>query len=107
MPVDSTEDEVGIEDGEWPEAGMNPDSAPSPPGSPYFAGSDTSYDFDRHSEDALSADGHSYLSPQPSLYSLTDSLRAQTMMEEFGKPVNSTNTIYKISADESEAERIG
>lgn len=81
-------------------------SAPSPPQSPYLAGSDTSYDFDRPSEDGRSG-GLSSLSPQPSLYSLTDSLRAQIMRQEFGRSINSTNTIYKFAADEDEAKRLG
>lgn len=75
------------------------DSAPLSPGSESI----TSFDFDRNT----SSDQLSSLSPQPSLYSLTDSLKEHAIRWEYGRGVNTHSEVYKLAADEEEALRQG
>lgn len=67
------------------------------------SGSVTSFDFDSHSL----SEPMSSLSPQPSLYSLTDSLKEQSVHWEYGRRVNTHSEVYKLAADEEEAQRQG
>ncbi|OCB89014.1 hypothetical protein A7U60_g3821 [Sanghuangporus baumii] len=62
----------------------------------------TSFDFEENSiSDHLSS-----LSPQPSLYSLTESLKEQVVRFEYGRTVNTHSDVYKLAADEEEAQRL-
>lgn len=74
----------------------------SPPLSP-VSGSVTSFDFERNS----SNDELSSLSPQPSLYSLTESLKEQATRVEYGRAVNTHSEVYKLAGDEEEFARQG
>lgn len=47
------------------------------------------------------------LSPAPSVYSLTESLKEQSIRFEHGREVNNHSEIYKLAADEREARRLG
>ncbi|KAL5533760.1 hypothetical protein ACEPAG_220 [Sanghuangporus baumii] len=76
----------------------NPGSTPPSPTSD----SVTSFDFEENSiSDHLSS-----LSPQPSLYSLTESLKEQAVRFEYGRGVNTHSDVYKLAADEEEAQRL-
>lgn len=74
----------------------------SPPLSP-VSGSITSFDFERSSSD----DELSSLSPQPSLYSLTESLKEQATRVEYGRDVNTHSEVYKLAGDKEEFARLG
>ncbi|KAL5494784.1 hypothetical protein ACEPAI_246 [Sanghuangporus weigelae] len=76
----------------------NPGSTPPSPTSD----SVTSFDFE-----GISISDHlSSLSPQPSLYSLTESLKEQAVRFEYGRGVNTHSDVYKLAADEEEAQRL-
>ena len=77
----------------------SPDSTPSTPASE----SNTSIDIDANSL----SDQLALLSPQPSLYSLTESLKEEAICCEFGRSVNTHSDVYKLAADEEEAQRLG
>ena len=77
------------------------------------SGSCTSLDFERDSQDSEqdedNEESHSALglSPEPSVYSLTDSLKEQSIRFEYGRDVNTHSEIYKLAAVEREASRLG
>ena len=77
----------------------------SPPGSPFYASSVTSFDFERDSDADMRSAGT--LSPAPSLYSLTSSMRDIATRTEYGRAVNTYSEIYRLAADEEEAQRLG
>lgn len=72
----------------------------SPPISP-LAGSVTSF------ENASESDGSPAVSPAPSLYSLTESIREAAIRIEHGRGVNTHSDVYRIAADEQETDRLG
>ena len=47
------------------------------------------------------------LSPAPSVYSLTESLRASSTKEEHGRGVNCYSDVYRLPADKEEWSRLG
>lgn len=65
--------------------------APSVGGSSY-----TSYDASMRS-----------LSPTPSVWSMTSSLRAEAYKQEFGRGLNNYSEIYRLPADAEELDRLG
>lgn len=46
-------------------------------------------------------------SPAPSMYSMTNSLRAASYVREFGRGINNYSEVYRLPADEEEFERLG
>lgn len=46
-------------------------------------------------------------SPAPSVFSMTNSLRAQAYKEEHGRNLNNYSDVYHLPADEEELERLG
>lgn len=83
-------------------------STSSPPSSPGYASSATSFDFDRNSDvGSIDARSAGTLSPAPSLYSLTSSMRDVSTKTEYGRAVNTYSEIYRLAADEEEAQRLG
>jgi hypothetical protein len=46
-------------------------------------------------------------SPTPSVYSVTSSLRAQSVRYEHGRGLNNYSEVYRLPADEAEVERLG
>ena len=47
------------------------------------------------------------LSPAPSLYSLTESIREASIQIEHGRGVNTLSEMYRMAADEEETDRLG
>lgn len=47
------------------------------------------------------------LSPTPSVFSVTSSLRAQAYRQEYGRGLNNYSDVYRLPADEEELERLG
>lgn len=47
------------------------------------------------------------LSPAPSVYSMTNSLREQSYRVEFGRSLNNHSEVYRLPADPEELERLG
>lgn len=83
-------------------------STSSPPSSPGYASSATSFDFDRNSDmGSIDARSAGTVSPAPSLYSLTSSMRDVSTKTEYGRAVNTYSEIYRLAADEEEAQRLG
>ncbi|EJC98803.1 uncharacterized protein FOMMEDRAFT_96086 [Fomitiporia mediterranea MF3/22] len=73
-------------------------SAPQSPASE----SVTSFDFERGS----ASEHNSSPSPQPSLYSLTDSIKERSIRWEHGRPINAHCELYKFPVDEEEVHRL-
>lgn len=46
-------------------------------------------------------------SPAPSVYSVTSSLRAQSVRYEHGRGLNNYSEVYRLPADDAEIERLG
>lgn len=46
-------------------------------------------------------------SPAPSMYSMTDSIRASSYRHEYGRSVNNHSDVYLLPADEEELQRLG
>ncbi|KAG7445072.1 S-adenosyl-L-methionine-dependent methyltransferase [Guyanagaster necrorhizus] len=46
------------------------------------------------------------VSPAPSVWSMTSSLRAEAYVQEFGRDLNNFSEIYRLPADEEELERL-
>lgn len=47
------------------------------------------------------------LSPAPSLYSLTESIREASIQIEHGRGVNTLSDMYRMAADDEETDRLG
>lgn len=48
----------------------------------------------------------SWPSPAPSVYSVTESIIAQSFTDEFGRKLNSYSNIYRLPADDEEITRL-
>jgi hypothetical protein len=60
-----------------------------------------------HEDDAYTETGtDGRLSPAPSLYSLTSSLRDQSFKHMYGRSLNAHSDVYSLPADEEEAQRL-
>ena len=46
-------------------------------------------------------------SPSPSVFSMTNSLRANAFRHEYGRGLNNYSDIYRLPADAEELERLG
>ena len=46
-------------------------------------------------------------SPAPSVWSMSSSIRAQAVRQEFGRAVNNYSEVYRLPADEEELTRLG
>lgn len=73
------------------------------------SGSATSYSIATSDAEGLDVEVLSQLSlsPAPSQYSLTDSLRVAAKHVEYGREVNSYSDVYRLAADTDEISRLG
>ncbi|KAG6901873.1 hypothetical protein C0995_007099 [Termitomyces sp. Mi166 len=46
-------------------------------------------------------------SPVPSVFSISSSMRAQVVRQEFGRAINNYSGVYKLPADDEELDRLG
>ena len=74
----------------------------SPPSSPPFSDNATTFEDTSEATESLAS-----LSPAPSLYSLTDSIREASIRIEYGRGINTTSDVYRIAADDQETDRLG
>ena len=54
----------------------------------------------------IETDSEDHVSVAPSIYSLTSSLRAQSLRQVHGRSLNAHSDIYHLPADEEEATRL-
>lgn len=47
------------------------------------------------------------VSPAPSVYSVTSSIRAASYRHEYGRGINNYSDVYRLPADDEEFERLG
>ncbi|VDB91586.1 unnamed protein product [Peniophora sp. CBMAI 1063] len=96
-----TSDLLALDDGLQDEA-MDSDAMSVDSASSRDAPSSATSHEDEGDGDASTRSG----SPAPSMYSMTDSIRASSYRHEFGRSVNSYSDVYLLPADEEELQRL-